>query len=158
MILHTVVIHDNDHNMQTFLGETREEVILSLLKNFGPEIYAIDDKTEAQFKEMTPDNQVMCIVAYFQGMGVRWWLQEFTVEAPESVEKKDPTMFPITSVCREDISICTQYTKEDLDKVEDHTMERIAGKMSDDYLSQMYWSSLETIAEHVIGTIDEEED
>ena len=49
--------------------------------------------------------------------------------------------FPITSVCRDDL---TRYNI-DIDKVTDSDMACIADKMCDDYCDQLYWESLGVI-------------
>ena len=38
----------------------------------------------------------------------------------------------------------------DVSEVSDDTMERLASKMADDYLEQMYWLSMEIIAEEML--------
>lgn len=51
--------------------------------------------------------------------------------------------FPITSVCRDDL----EEKGFDTSEVSDETMRRLASKMADDYLEQLYWISLEILAE-----------
>lgn len=53
--------------------------------------------------------------------------------------------FEITSVSRADL----EEKGFDVSDVTDETMERLASKMADDYLEQMYWISLEIIAEEL---------
>ena len=61
--------------------------------------------------------------------------------------------FPITSVSREDLEAKGFDTSE----VDDDTMERLASKMGDDYCEQLFWTSLEIIAEYMgIPKKDEE--
>lgn len=51
--------------------------------------------------------------------------------------------FKVTSVCREDL----ESRGFDTSKVDDSDMETLASKLSDDYCEQMYWISLDIIAE-----------
>lgn len=51
--------------------------------------------------------------------------------------------FPITSVTREDLEDIGFDTSD----VSDDTMKKLAQKLSDNYCEQLFWESLETIAE-----------
>lgn len=67
--------------------------------------------------------------------------------------------FPITSVCRDDL---TRYNI-DIDKVTDSDMARIADKMCDDYCDQLYWESLDVIVNECmslpkVGEASEDDD
>jgi hypothetical protein len=53
--------------------------------------------------------------------------------------------FPITSVCRADL----ESIGFDTTTVDDATMRTLAEKLADDYCDQLFWSSLEIIAEHL---------
>ena len=55
--------------------------------------------------------------------------------------------FEITSVTREDL----EMRGFDTTNITDEQMERLAQKMCDDYLEQMFWISLDIIAEDIIG-------
>ncbi len=55
--------------------------------------------------------------------------------------------FNITSVSREDL----ESRGFDTTNITDEQMERLAQKMCDDYLEQMFWISLDIIAEDIIG-------
>ena len=55
--------------------------------------------------------------------------------------------FEITSVTREDL----ESRGFDTTNITDEQMERLAQKMCDDYLEQMFWISLDIIAEDIIG-------
>ena len=55
--------------------------------------------------------------------------------------------FNITSVSREDL----EYRGFDTTNITDAQMERLAQKMCDDYLEQMFWISLDIIAEDIMG-------
>ena len=55
--------------------------------------------------------------------------------------------FKITSVTREDL----EMRGFDATNITDEQMERLAQKMCDDYLEQMFWISLDIIAEDIIG-------
>ena len=59
--------------------------------------------------------------------------------------------FKITSVHRDDL-ICAGH---DGDSVDDATMERLAEKMCDDYLEQLFWVQIGIISESLgIPTLD----
>ena len=53
--------------------------------------------------------------------------------------------FPITSICEDDL-ISRGF---DTSNVDDATMENLARKMANDYLEQMFWISLDTLAEAI---------
>ena len=53
----------------------------------------------------------------------------------------------ITSVTREDL----EMRGFDTTNITDAQMERLAQKMCDDYLEQMFWISLDIIAEDIMG-------
>ena len=55
--------------------------------------------------------------------------------------------FKITSVTREDL----EMRGFDTTNITDAQMERLAQKMCDDYLEQMFWISLDIIAEGIMG-------
>ena len=55
--------------------------------------------------------------------------------------------FNITSVSREDL----ESRGFDTTNITDEQMERLAQKMCDDYLEQMFWISLDIIAEDIMG-------
>lgn len=69
------------------------------------------------------------------------------------VENRLDKPFPITSVCRDDLE-CRGFNT---DNITDDQMERLAGKMCDDYLEQMFWTSLDILAEGVINAEKREE-
>lgn len=59
---------------------------------------------------------------------------------------KDPeTFFPITSVHRDDL----EAAGFDVSGVSDETMERLAKRMADNYISQLFWTSLMITAEEL---------
>lgn len=53
--------------------------------------------------------------------------------------------FVITEVSREDLEGLGYNTS----KVSDETMERLASKLADDYCEQLFWTSLDIIAEYM---------
>ena len=55
--------------------------------------------------------------------------------------------FKITSVTREDL----ESRGFDTTNITDEQMEELARKMCDDYLQQMFWISLDIIAEDIMG-------
>lgn len=55
--------------------------------------------------------------------------------------------FNITSVSRQDL----EMRGFDTTNITDEQMERLAQKMCDDYLEQMFWISLDIIAEDIMG-------
>ncbi len=63
--------------------------------------------------------------------------------------------FTVTSVCKEDLLHLLdegklKIPKWRIKKLNEATMKRIASKLSDDYCEQLFWSSLEIIADKVI--------
>lgn len=61
----------------------------------------------------------------------------------DNMPKKES--FVITSVSRADL----EGIGFDTSKVSDAQMERLAEKMADDYVNQMFWISLEMLAEYL---------
>lgn len=57
----------------------------------------------------------------------------------------DNEFFPITSVSRDDL----ESKGFDTSEITDEQMKRLASKMADDYLEQMYWISMTIIAENL---------
>ena len=55
--------------------------------------------------------------------------------------------FEITAVTREDL----ESRGFDTTNITDAQMEKLARKMCDDYLEQMFWISLDIIAEDIMG-------
>lgn len=53
--------------------------------------------------------------------------------------------FIITQVSREDLETIGYDTSE----VSDDTMERLASKLGDDYCEQLFWTSLDIMAEYM---------
>lgn len=71
----------------------------------------------------------------------------------EIVKERDE-FFKITSVSRGDL----EERGFDVSNVSDATMERLARKMADDYCEQLFWESMEIIAESLgIERIEKEE-
>jgi len=64
--------------------------------------------------------------------------------------------FDITSVCKADLE--DHFSKEDIDLLDDAHMAKLASKMADDYLEQLFWISLKIIAEDIINQIKKERD
>jgi hypothetical protein len=58
---------------------------------------------------------------------------------------QNDTAFPITSVCRADL----EQIGFDTASVDDGTMTELAEKLADDYCDQLFWGSLEILAEHL---------
>ena len=70
------------------------------------------------------------------------------IENPTEQEKRIQIMlsdefYPITSVCRDDL----KAKGFDTDKATDDLMRELAHRMADDYCEQLFWSSMEIIAE-----------
>lgn len=68
--------------------------------------------------------------------------------------KVNEPYYKITSMCKADMREVFKNQPENLKKVEqltDAQMEYIASKMADDYINQLYWSSLEIITDNVLG-------
>ena len=55
------------------------------------------------------------------------------------------TFFPITSVHRDDL----EAAGFEVSGVSDETMERLAKRMADDYITQLFWTSLKITAEEL---------
>ena len=53
--------------------------------------------------------------------------------------------FKITSVCRADL----EHIGFDTASVDDATMKKLAEKLADDYCEQLFWGSLEIIADYL---------
>jgi hypothetical protein len=51
--------------------------------------------------------------------------------------------FPITSVCRADL----EHAGFDTANVDEWTMQELAEKLADDYCEQLFWGSLEILAD-----------
>lgn len=69
--------------------------------------------------------------------------------------KREKEWFKITCVHRDDL-IRAGF---DGDSVDDATMERLASKMCDDYVEQLFWDYIEIIAEYLgIPKLQHEED
>ena len=64
-----------------------------------------------------------------------------------AMEKVMDKGFNITSVSREDL----ESRGFDTTNITDAQMEELARKMCDDYLEQMFWISLDIIAEDIMG-------
>jgi len=64
--------------------------------------------------------------------------------------------FEVTSVCREDLLQLEnmdgnpKFTKKQLMEISDDDMKKIARQLGDDYIGQLFWSSLDTIADQVL--------
>ena len=56
--------------------------------------------------------------------------------------------FNITSICRADL--LENYTQEQIEKIDDGDMERIASKMADAYCDNGFWIDLPIIVDHVM--------
>ena len=66
-----------------------------------------------------------------------------TEEETDFLKRLSEGYFPITSVHRDDL----QAKGFDIDKITDAHMEELADKMSDDYCEQLFWDSMEIIAD-----------
>lgn len=55
------------------------------------------------------------------------------------------TEYPITSVCRADL----ESLGFDARATDDATMRKLASKLADDYCEQLFWSSLEILADRL---------
>lgn len=114
------------------------------------------ENTDKPFSEMT-DEEVIALCAKDMGMknhdvydsaeelAANWNTGEiyYPSHSYMRVIEEPKSDFPITSVSREDL----EEKGFDVSKVDDATMERLASKMADDYCEQMFWTSMEIIAE-----------
>lgn len=66
-----------------------------------------------------------------------------TEEEVDFLKRLSEGYFPITSVHRDDL----QAKGFDVDKITDAQMEELADKMGDDYCEQLFWDSMEIIAD-----------
>ena len=66
-----------------------------------------------------------------------------TEEEVDFLKRLSDGYFPITSVHRDDL----QAKGFDVDKITDAQMEELADKMGDDYCEQLFWDSMEIIAD-----------
>lgn len=60
----------------------------------------------------------------------------------------DKEYFVVTRIHRDDLA--TVIGQKKADAYSDEDMKRLASKMADDYLNQLYWESMRTIAEFLI--------
>ena len=72
------------------------------------------------------------------------------IENPTDEEKRIQALlaegfFPITSVCRDDL----RARHFDADKATDEQMQELARRMADDYCEQLFWDSMEILAENI---------
>ena len=68
-----------------------------------------------------------------------------TTVRPVSAFTQKKEFFPITSVSRDDL----EAKGFDTSDITDLQMEQLASRMADDYLEQMYWISMDIIAENL---------
>ncbi len=69
--------------------------------------------------------------------------------------KREKEIFQIAGIHRDDL-IKAGF---DGDNVDDATMERLASKMGDDYIGQLFWDHIGVIAQHLgIPVLQEEDD
>ena len=61
----------------------------------------------------------------------------------------DDEFFEITAVSRSDIKEEMNLTDEQVEKIDDEMMRRIARKLAEDYCEQLFWGSLRIIVNHV---------
>lgn len=120
------------------------EALCRYNENNGTTLTAVQ-LTNGQFKEI---NRELCgekaygsveefILAFnSDGTGAPTPERDFLRAVPDG-------SFPITSVTREDLAQKGFDTRE----VSDETMERLASKMADDYIDQLFWISLDILAE-----------
>lgn len=66
-----------------------------------------------------------------------------TEEEKDLAQRLNAGYFPITSVHRDDL----KAKGFDVDKISDDDMEELAQKMGNDYCTQLFWESMELIAE-----------
>ncbi len=63
--------------------------------------------------------------------------------------------FPITSVCRADL-LSDGYSEEQVARLDDSAMARLAGKMADAYCDGQFWEDLGILADYALE--DEEKE
>jgi len=96
--------------------------------------------------ENWPDNESTIVyVKLSNGAELRFIIKEIETE-PLSITVEDiirKETFPISCLSREDL----EEKGFDSKKISDRLMERLAKKLGDDYCEQLFWTSLEIIAE-----------
>ncbi len=65
--------------------------------------------------------------------------------------------FPITSVCKVDIMSTGKFTREEVLKLDDADMERLANGMAEAYLNVGFWIDLPLIIDDIMKDIRKEE-
>ena len=78
-------------------------------------------------------------------------------EKPKGQESKMVDMdkaFSITSVCREDLT--EKFSQEQIEKLDDFDMARLASKMADTYVENSFWIDLEILAEYILEEKEEQ--
>lgn len=80
-------------------------------------------------------------------------MEKYKVESESDVKTKG---YEITSVSKEDIKSLfkeqgklTKKVEKRIDDMTDSEMTQLASKMADDYVNQLYWSSLEILFEDI---------
>lgn len=81
------------------------------------------------------------ILAYFEAKS------SLTQEEQSLLNRLREGYFPITSIHRDDLA----SKGFDVRKISDGDMRELASKMADDYCEQLFWSSMEIIAEDCLG-------
>lgn len=89
-----------------------------------------------------PDGGYPGIVPWPTLLNLAEYLYEY-IDWPEEKPVIVRSEFPLTSISREDL----EAVGLDPSETDDETMTSIASKMTDDILNQMYWTSMEIIAE-----------
>jgi len=65
-------------------------------------------------------------------------------------------MFPLTSICRDDVAMV--LGKEKAEKLVDWDMKRLAEKMTNAYLENGYWVDLQIIVEYILEEKDKDDE
>ena len=70
-------------------------------------------------------------------------------------EPKSPSnSVSITSVCREDLK--EHFSQEQIKKLDDFDMERLASKLADTYIENSFWIDLEILAKDILEEKEEQ--
>ena len=136
MTVYIATVVDNDSHIaftdiKNSEKEARESMLGYLKGTIGT---AIKNKTGIDAKDLDSPYPYACFSdgsKYYGEISER----EFNPE--------DDGFFPITSVSREDL----EEKGFDTSEVSDDTMRILASKLADDYCEQLFWPSLEIIAE-----------
>src|SRR5260221_4608289 len=115
-------------------------------------ILIIKDEMLERFRQLPAEHQaLMALVIVSKVMEGEWatWLQG-AVETQRAL-KTDPQdrLFPLTAISREDLKR-VHFTEDEIAKLTDEDMMKIARTMEDHYVYDMFWDELKFNTEQVL--------